>query len=74
MATLWKPKVAPVLGGASFPCLAVETSSGPHVTPPLRGQGHATLRGDVASVALDVARITRWKGCRTRTAAASGAA
>src|ERR671930_794205 len=33
MNGLWKPKVARVLGGASFAYLAVETSSGPHVTP-----------------------------------------
>ena len=33
MKALWKPKVASVLGGASFAYLAVETSSGPHVTP-----------------------------------------
>jgi pyridoxamine 5'-phosphate oxidase-like protein len=37
----------------------------------LRGQGHARLRGDIASVALDLERITRWKGFRTRTAAAA---
>ena len=36
----------------------------------LRGEGHATLRGDVASVALEADRITRWKGFRTETAAA----
>jgi Pyridoxamine 5'-phosphate oxidase len=34
----------------------------------LRGRGHATLRGDVASVALDTERITRWKGFHTQTA------
>jgi pyridoxamine 5'-phosphate oxidase-like protein len=34
---LWSPKVARVLGGASFAYLAVETSSGPHVTPLLFG-------------------------------------
>ena len=39
----------------------------------LRGHGHATLRGDVASVALDLDRITRWKGFQTRTAAAAAA-
>lgn len=33
MTALWKPKVARVLGGASFAYLAVETSTGPHVTP-----------------------------------------
>jgi pyridoxamine 5'-phosphate oxidase-like protein len=37
----------------------------------LRGQGHARLRGDVASVALEPERITRWKGFRTQTEAAS---
>ena len=35
----------------------------------LRGQGRATLRGDVASVALEAERTTRWDGFRTRTAA-----
>jgi hypothetical protein len=34
---LWRPKVASILGGASFAYLAVETSSGPHVTPVLFG-------------------------------------
>jgi hypothetical protein len=33
MTGLWKRRVASVLGGASFAYLAVETSSGPHVTP-----------------------------------------
>src|SRR5437868_6009301 len=33
MKGLWKPKVARVLGDASVAYLAVETSSGPHVTP-----------------------------------------
>ena len=36
----------------------------------LRGQGRATLRGDVASVALELDRVTRWKGFQTQTAAA----
>jgi pyridoxamine 5'-phosphate oxidase-like protein len=36
----------------------------------LRGKGHATVRGDVASVALEADRITRWKGFKTKTAAA----
>jgi hypothetical protein len=35
----------------------------------LRGSGHATLRGDVASVSLETERITRWKGSWTQTAA-----
>src|SRR5512133_1185987 len=34
---LWSPNVARVLGTASFAYLAVETSSGPHVTPLLFG-------------------------------------
>jgi hypothetical protein len=38
----------------------------------LRGQGHATLRGDIASVELQVERVTRWKGFQTQTAAAAG--
>jgi hypothetical protein len=38
----------------------------------LRGQGHAKLRGDIASVALQVERVTRWKGFQTQTAAAAG--
>jgi hypothetical protein len=37
----------------------------------LRGQGRATLRGDVASVALEPERITRWKGFQTQTASAA---
>jgi hypothetical protein len=39
----------------------------------LRGQGRATLRGDVASVALDAKRTTRWDGFQTRTAATAAA-
>jgi hypothetical protein len=37
----------------------------------IRGQGHAKLRGDVASVALEPERITRWKGFQTDTAPAA---
>jgi hypothetical protein len=36
----------------------------------VRGPGHARLRGDVASVALEPERVTRWKGFETTTAAA----
>lgn len=32
-----------------------------------RGTGHATVRGDTATVALDVQRVTQWKGFDTRT-------
>jgi hypothetical protein len=35
----------------------------------LRGQGHARLRGDTASVLLEQERVTRWKGFEVRTAA-----
>jgi hypothetical protein len=37
----------------------------------LRGQGHATLRGEIASIALHTERVTRWKGFQTQTAAAA---
>ena len=33
----------------------------------VRGMGHATLRGEVATVALEADRITRWKGFDTTT-------
>jgi hypothetical protein len=36
----------------------------------LRGTGRARVRGDVATVALEVERITRWKGFEVETAAA----
>ena len=58
-------------------CVCIDESEGPGPLAKrgrlLRGQGHATLRGDVASVALDLDRITRWKGFQTRTAAAAAA-
>jgi hypothetical protein len=38
----------------------------------LRGRGHARLRGDVASVALQTERVTRWKGFQTQTAVTPG--
>jgi nitroimidazol reductase NimA-like FMN-containing flavoprotein (pyridoxamine 5'-phosphate oxidase superfamily) len=38
----------------------------------LRGEGHATLRGDTASVALEADRVTRWKGFEVKTAAVAG--
>lgn len=37
----------------------------------LRGQGHARLRGDTATVQLDQERVTRWKGFEVKTAAAA---
>jgi hypothetical protein len=37
----------------------------------LRGRGRATVRGDVATVALQAERITRWKGFETKTAVAA---
>jgi nitroimidazol reductase NimA-like FMN-containing flavoprotein (pyridoxamine 5'-phosphate oxidase superfamily) len=39
----------------------------------LRGEGHATVRGDTASVALDPDRVTRWKGFEVQTAPVAGA-
>jgi Pyridoxamine 5'-phosphate oxidase len=38
----------------------------------LRGQGHAVLEGDVASVTLEIERITSWEGFQTQTAPAPG--
>lgn len=35
----------------------------------LRGQGHARLRGETATVQLEQERVTRWKGFEVRTAA-----
>ena len=35
----------------------------------LRGHGRATLRGAVASIALEPERVTRWRGFQTQTAA-----
>ena len=32
-----------------------------------RGTGHATVRGQTATVALDVQRVTQWRGFSTRT-------
>ena len=54
-------------------CVCIDESEGPGPLAKrgrlLRGQGHATLRGDIASVALEGERITRWKGFQTQTAA-----
>ena len=36
----------------------------------VRGHGHARVRGDIAAVALEPERVTRWRGFETRTAAA----
>ena len=35
----------------------------------LRGQGHARLRGETASVLLEQERVTRWEGFEVSTAA-----
>jgi len=52
-------------------CVCIDESEGPGPLAKrgrlLRGQGRATLRGDVASVALEPERITRWKGFQTQT-------
>ena len=42
----------------------------PNCAEALVGKGHAVLEGDVASVALEVERITRWEGFQTQTAPA----
>jgi hypothetical protein len=65
-------------GGArtAAACLCVDESAGRGPLAKsgrlLRGSGHARLRGDVASVALTVERVTRWKGFVTSTAPAGG--
>jgi hypothetical protein len=54
-------------------CVCIDESEGPGPLAKrgrlLRGQGHATLRGDVASVVLELERVTRWRGFQTQTAA-----
>jgi hypothetical protein len=55
-------------------CICIDESEGPGPLAKggrlLRGEGHAKLRGEIASVAIEVERVTRWKGFRTRTTAA----
>ena len=57
-------------------CLCLDEGDGPGPLAKrgrlLRGHGHARLRGDVASVALEIERVTRWKGFEVETAAAAG--
>jgi hypothetical protein len=36
----------------------------------VRGTGHATTRGETATVAIDADRVTRWRGFATTTAPA----
>lgn len=54
-------------------CICIDESGGPGPLAKrgrlLRGEGHAKLRGEIASVAFEVERVTRWKGFRTRTTA-----
>ena len=57
-------------------CICVDESDG--ALGPLakrgklvRGQGHARLRGDTATVLLEQERVTRWKGFEVKTAAAA---
>jgi len=56
-------------------CICIDESEGPGPLAKrgtlLRGHGRATLRGDIASVALEPERITRWKGFQTQTEAAA---
>ena len=55
-------------------CVCIDESAGPGPLAKggrlLRGEGYAKVRGEVASVAIEVERVTRWKGFRTRTTAA----
>jgi nitroimidazol reductase NimA-like FMN-containing flavoprotein (pyridoxamine 5'-phosphate oxidase superfamily) len=59
------PRVAPA-------CVCVDESEGRGPLAKrgtlLRGQGRARLRGDVASIALEPDRVTRWRGFKTTTA------
>jgi Pyridoxamine 5'-phosphate oxidase len=56
-------------------CVCLDESGGPGPLAKkgrlLRGPGHARLRGDTASVALQVERVTRWKGFEVETAEAA---
>ena len=62
------------MGLAPAACLCIDESEGLGPLAKrgrlLRGQGHARLRGDNASVVLEPERITRWKGFQTHTATA----
>ncbi len=53
-------------------CLCIDESEGAGPLAKrgslLRGHGHARLRGEIASVALEAERLTRWKGFQIRTA------
>ncbi len=57
-------------------CVCIDESEGPGPLAKrgrlLRGRGHARLRGEIASVALERERTTRWEGFQTQTAAAAG--
>jgi nitroimidazol reductase NimA-like FMN-containing flavoprotein (pyridoxamine 5'-phosphate oxidase superfamily) len=74
-------------GRARVPAVALKRAGGPRVAHAcicvdqsegrgplakrgtlLRGQGRARLRGDVASIALEPERVTRWRGFETTTA------
>jgi Pyridoxamine 5'-phosphate oxidase len=52
-------------------CICIDESEGPGPLAKrgrlLRGHGHARLRGDIASVAFEPERETRWKGFETKT-------
>ena len=58
-------------------CVCIDESEGPGPLAKggrlLRGEGHAKLRGEIASVAIEVERVTRWKGFRTQTTPAPAA-
>ena len=58
-------------GRVAAACVCVDESDGPGPLAKrgllVRGTGRMTVRGENATVALDVARITTWKGFDTRT-------
>ncbi len=64
-------------GGArtAAACICIDESEGPGPLAKrgrlLRGNGHARVRGQVASVALEPERVTRWRGFEIRTTAAA---
>jgi hypothetical protein len=55
-------------------CVCVDESEGPGPLAKkgslVRGTGHATMRGETATVAIDAERVTRWTGFDTTTAPA----
>jgi hypothetical protein len=85
LPAIWDPKArqarvpASILKEAGGPrtaaaCVCVDESDGLGPLAKrgklLRGQGRATIKDDVASVGLELERITSWEGFQTQTASA----